>query len=214
MKHIFRTALPALCLGLASLLGACAQPQRPYAPLPELSIGVASFSQPTNVTDLMAGYIPDDQGMAGPETLMALNAQLRSSLGATPRSCVYLDPVPATLARSGGSARPGNALQHWVRVGKQAGVDVLIVPMLIDWHEREGGEAGVTKSAAVTTDMFLIDVREAGNLLQRSYYSEKQTGLTNNLLDLGTFIKRGGKWVTGGQLVQEAIDKAIREFGL
>jgi hypothetical protein len=207
-------ALPVLCL--ASLLGACSQAQRAYAPLPELTVGVACFSQPGSVTELMAGYIPDNQGIAGPETLAVLDTQLRSSLGATPRSYVYLDPVPSALARGGfRSSRPGNnALQYWTHIGKEAGVDLLIVPMLIDWHEREGGEAGVTKSAEVTTDMFLIDVRAAGNLLQRSYYSEKQTGLSNNLLDIGTFITRGGKWVTGEQLVQEAIDKAIVEFGL
>ena len=93
-------------------------------------------------------------------------------------------------------------------------MDLLIVPMVIDWHEREGSNAGVTTSAAITTDIFLIDTRGQGNLLQRSFYREKQTGLASNLLNITTFAKRGARWVTAEELAQEAMQKALQEFGL
>lgn len=217
MKNASRIILmltTLLCLGM---LGACSQPYKAHAPLPELSIGVASFSQPTHVLELMAGYIPEDQGLIKPDDLLRIDADLRTALGKTKRPYVYLDPVPETkMQKAGRSERPGHssALQFWVNVGKQAGVDLLIVPMVVDWHEREGSNAGVTTSAAVTVDFFLIDTRGEGNLLQRSFFSEKQASLSNNLMNIGTFVKRGGKWITAEQLTQEGIDKAIVEFGL
>ena len=217
MKTAFRTLLMlGTLLGLL-LLAACSQPHKAQTQLPELSIGVASFSQPTHDLELMAGYIPENQGIIPPDASMRIDTALRTALSETKRSYKYLDPIPLAQEQKGGrSERPGQstALSHWVSIGQKAGVDLLIVPMVIDWHERQGSGGGVTISAAVTIDMFLVDVRGKGNLLQRSFYSEKQTGLSNNLLELGTFVKRGGKWVTADQLTQEAIQKAIQEFGL
>ena len=204
-------------LGLG-LLTACASPiHKAQTPLPELSIGVASFFQPTSDLELMAGYIPDKQGKIDHSALLRLDTDFRTALAQTSRSYRYLDPIPLREEQKAGrSERPGrsSALAHWLHIGKKAGVDLLIVPMVIDWHEREGGDAGVTTSAAVTTDMFLIDTRGQGNLLQRSFYREKQIGLANNILNITTFVKRGGRWVTAEELAQEAMQKAIQEFGL
>ena len=218
MKNAFRTTLLLGTLLALGLLAACAsQPHRAQTPLPELSVGVASFSQPTNDLELMAGYIPDNQGIIGPDAVIKLDTDLRAELAKTPRVYKYLDPIPLQQEQKAGrSDRPGrsSALNYWVNVGKKAGVDLLIVPMVVDWHERQGSGAGVTISAAVTLDFFLIDVRGQGNLLQRSFYREKQTGLSNNFLEIGTFVKRGGKWVTAEELSLEAIQKAVQEFGL
>ena len=218
MKIIFRSVLAIAALICLSMLAACSQPQRGgQAPLPELSVGVASFYQPTSMVELMAGYIPDDQGPIDPESLLRIDADLRSALSKTSRSYKYLDPISFSEGREVGMNMRQNrrsALNFWAEIGKREGVDLLIVPTVVDWHERQGGEAGVTTSAAVTIDIFLIDCRADGNLLQRAFYNEKQTGLTSNLLNIGTFFKRGGKWVTAEQLTQEAIEKAIQEFGL
>ncbi len=218
MKIIFRSILAVAALMCLSLLAACSQPQRAQqAPLPELSVGVVPFFQPTSTIELMAGYIPDDQGHIDPESLLRIDTNLRTALDKTGRSYKYLDAVGYKEGKEVGMAMRQNrrsALSFWAEIGKREGVDLLIVPTVVDWHERQGGEAGVTTSAAVTIDIFLIDCRGEGNLLQRAYYSEKQTGLANNLLNIGTFFKRGAKWVTAEQLTQEAIEKAIQEFGL
>ena len=218
MKNAFRTTLLlGTLLGLGLLVSCASQPHKAQVPLPELSIGVASFLQPTNDLELMAGYIPDKQGMIDHSALMRLDTDFRTALSRTSRSYIYLDPIPPLQEQKvSRSERPdrSNALTYWTNIGQKAGVDLLIVPMVIDWHEREGSNVGVTTSAAVTTDIFLIDARGKGNLLQRSFYREKQVSLASNILDIGTFIKRGGRWVTAGELAQEAMQKAIQEFGL
>ena len=64
-------------------------------------------------------------------------------------------------------------------------------------------------------DFYLIDTREPGGaLVARSHFKEKQVGLSDNLMNFNTFIKRGAKWVTTEELAQEGMDKMIKEFGL
>jgi hypothetical protein len=217
MNNALRAMLLGTILGLGLLTACASEIHKAQTPLPELSIGVACFSQPTNDLELMAGYIPDNQGKIDAGGLLRLDDGFRAALDKTGRACTYLNPIPLLQEqRAVRSEQPGrsSALAYWVNIGKKAGVDLLIVPMVVDWHEREGSDAGVTISAAVTTDMFLIDARGQGNLLQRSFYREKQVSLSNNILDIATFLKRGGKWVTAEELAGEAMQKAIQEFGL
>ena len=79
--------------------------------------------------------------------------------------------------------------------------------------ERDGGEAGVVKPAAIVMDMFLINV-QSGTLLGRSHYDEIQAPLAANLLESGKFFSRGGKWVLATELAKEGMQKAVKELGL
>ena len=117
---------------------------------------------------------------------------------------------PSAPRTAGGNT----ALDHWTAVAKEHGLDLIIVPQILDWNERHGGAAGVTTSAAVNMDFFLIDAREEGQLINRSHYNEKQIGLSDNLMNFSMFVKRGAKWLTAQDLAMEAADKMIREFGL
>ena len=104
------------------------------------------------------------------------------------------------------------ALAHWAKIGKDMGVDLLIVPQILDWRERAGSSAGVTTSAAVNMDFYLIDVREPGGaLVSRSHFKEKQVGLSDNLMNFDTFLKRGAKWLTAQELAMEGMQKMIKE---
>lgn len=89
------------------------------------------------------------------------------------------------------------------------GVDLLIVPQILDWRERAGA-ARVTTSAAVNMDFYLIDVREPGALVSRSHFKEKQVGLSDNLMNFDTFLKRGAKWLTVQELAMEGMQKMIK----
>ena len=200
----------------SSLLGACGQ-QLVEIPevLPKVTIGVVGPIQPMGTTDLLAGYIPEDRGFATEENLIELRSLIIDTLRAqTKREYEFIpaaDGADPTITRMAGV---NSALEYWVAVGKQLGVEVLIIPYVLSWHPREGSSAGVTSSAELTIDFFLIDTKGEGALLGRSHYSEKQVGLASNLLTLNKFIKRGGKWVTTEELAKEAIEKMIKEFRL
>lgn len=211
----FFPALGGLLLIGTSLLTACQTktPQAAY-PLPELSIGVAPFSQPTQSVQLMAGFIPERQGLAPEEDLRVLDGAFMSKLNVTGRSFRELGDEVTRLALADDKQGRRSMLAAWVGHARAAGVDLLIVPQVIDWHERVGGAGGVMTPAAVTVSFFLVDARGEGALLQRSHFQEQQQALADNLLNLGSFVQRRGRWLTAGELVEEGMDRAIREFGL
>lgn len=193
----------------------CQQTPRPAADLPPLAIGVVAAIQPMGTTDLMAGFIPEGRTLASADALASFDTALADKLRAdTKRTYTFLPAGEGTDPTAPRTARGNTALDHWTEVAKEHGLDLLIVPQILDWNERQGGAAGVSTSAAVNMDFFLIDAREEGQLINRSHYNEKQVGLSDNLMDFGTFFKRGAKWLTAQELAMEAVDKMIREFGL
>lgn len=212
-----RTPLRSLFLALCGLmlLSACqSQVQTPPLPLPDLTVGVAPFTQPSQATELLAGFIPEAQTRVPAETLPELDDALAATLSATGRRYVFLprDAADGPLLQDAQGRR--SALATWVQRARAAGVDVLLVPQVLDWHERVGGTAGVITPAAVAIDYFLVDARDGGVLLQRSHYAVQQQSLASNLLGVKAFFQRKGQWVTAGQLAAESMDKAIKELGL
>lgn len=194
------------------MLAACQKSTPSAVPdLPNLKIGVVGAVQPKGTTDLLAGFIPEDRVLASDKAVTAFNENMMNRLRTQTRRIYQFIPSASGVdprARSG-------ALAHWTQVGKDMGVDLLIVPHILDWRERAGSAAGVTTSAAVNMDFYLIDVREKeGALVSRSHFKEKQMGLSDNLMNFETFIKRGAKWVTAQELSDEGIEKMIKEFGL
>jgi hypothetical protein len=43
-------------------------------------------------------------------------------------------------------------------------------------------------------------------------FEETQQPLSENVLDLPAFVKRGAKWVTAGELAREGVHKAVDRF--
>jgi hypothetical protein len=92
-------------------------------------------------------------------------------------------------------------------------VDILVVPQMLEYRERDGGAIGAAEPAHIVMDIFVLDVRNE-ILISRSRFDETQSPLTSNLLEADKFFKRGGKWVTARDLAEEGMDKAIKELGL
>ncbi|MBR4742179.1 MAG: hypothetical protein IK079_04700, partial [Desulfovibrio sp.] len=111
------------------------------------------------------------------------------------------------------NASQPQALEDWVLYGKNNKADLLLVPFVLDWHERAGSKVGVTQSAHVHLQFFLIKVN-TGQILQRSIYEEKQQALSENFLKINDFIRRKGSWVQATDLALEGMQKAIKDLGL
>ena len=210
--------LPALCL----LMIACACSRRPSSTAdvprvisPSYVISVAPFTQPINASQLITGHIPDNQGRIADEQLPSLDREFRSVLTTdSKRQYKFIDTIdlPKDLTRFHSSEQP-QALPLWVAYGKKQGAQLLLVPQILDWHERQGSTAGVTDPAHVRVEFFLINVA-SGYVMSRSVFEEKQEGLANNLMNVGTFFKRRGKWVTAEELTIDGMHKAVKDMGL
>lgn len=83
---------------------------------------------------------------------------------------------------------------------KQPYISVLIYR----FQERKGGNLAVDKPASVGFHMHLIE----GTIVGRTFvFDENQKALSQDILHIGKFFKRGGKWITADKLAEEGIDK-------
>lgn len=179
----------------------------------DIKVAVAPFSQPVTTSQLIMGSLPVPQGRVPADVLTQLDSLLRTDLATTKRLYTWLPEKGSSHAGSYHESETPQALPQWVAYGRQFGVDMLVVPQILNWHQREGSGAGVTSSAHVRAEFFLIDVNN-GRILRRSIFEEKQEGLANNVLGAGDFFKRGARWVLAEELTREAMAKAIKELGL
>ena len=212
-------AVAIVCVSLvSSLLIACAtKKDREAQPLlpADYKVSVAPFTQPIDPAQLIAGQIPEDQGKVPDDELAALNGDLRRILMTeTERSYIFIpgSKLPVGWNKPRSSAQPA-ALQRWVKYGRDLGATYLLVPQILNWNEREGSEAGVTSSAYIRMELFLINVKE-GMVRSRAIFEEKQVGLVDNLLSVGDFVKRKGKWLNARELASDGMRRAVRDLGL
>ncbi len=184
---------------------------------PRYSIAVMPFHQPTESCNLIMGQLPENQGCIPMDQLMLLDSDLRELLLSKnhSRDFSFETTLPAFLTTSTSfhtSAQP-QALPQWARLAKKTGKDFILVPQVIDWHEREGSKAGVTSAAAVTLELYLIHT-ETGTVAKHTFFEERQEGLTTNLLTIDDFVKRKGAWISGRELAHEGMVTMLKEMGL
>ena len=219
MKNRFLWILCAL-LSLLVLTGGCNRKPASTADVPrslshQYKIAVAPFTQPRDISQLIMGQLPQPQALAARDVLIAQDRQLRDVLyTTTKRSYDFLPrtrPLP-DLKRFHTSERP-QALPLWVEYARKTSADILFIPQVLTWRDRQGSAAGVTEPAHVRLEFFLLNIKE-GNIIGHSVYEVEQQGLTENLLNVGDFFKRQGKWVTAEELAREAMIKAVMDLNL
>ena len=219
MKNRFLWILCAL-LSLLVLTGGCNRKPASTADVPrslshQYKIAVAPFTQPRDISQLIMGQLPQPQALAARDVLVAQDRQLRDVLyTSTKRSYDFLPrtrPLP-DLKRLHTSERP-QALPLWVEYARKTSADILFIPQVLTWRDRQGSAAGVTEPAHVRLEFFLLNIKE-GNIIGHSVYEVEQQGLTENLLNVGDFFKRQGKWVTAEELAREAMIKAVKDLNL
>lgn len=207
----------ALLLAAGLLLPGCINRQAPRAAAKmDGVLAVAAFTQPRYDWELLAGYIPEDTPQVDAKVLAGLDERLQAGLAANKK--LYFLAAGLTrqcqeIATSKQQDSRTSALGYWLEVGACMNADAVLVPQLISLAERDGSEVSVRTPAAVILDLFLVDVKNKA-LLGRYHFDEAQLSLSENLLDAGKFVKRGGKWITASQLAGEGIEAGLKELGL
>ncbi len=77
------------------------------------------------------------------------------------------------------------------------------------YQERQGGNFAVQKPASIGFHLHLVDHTKIVKIFE---FDETQQPLSDNILKFGTFLRRGGKWVTVRRLAEEGIEKGIAYF--
>lgn len=217
-----RTSSNAFLLALAAamlLLCACQKRPSTTAATPtiipqEFRVGVAWFTQPTSTRELITGQLPEHQGKIPSGLLAELDAVFARALSQhSNRQYLTLQAPDYRVSMEYRETGSPQGLKTWLDIARRADMDLLIVPQVIDWNERDGGEVGTSRAASVKVEFSLIDTTR-NRLLKRSVFEERQVGLADNLLTVGKFFQRRGRWVNAEQLAAEGMVQAIREFGL
>jgi hypothetical protein len=104
-----------------------------------------------------------------------------------------------------------DVLQVLQKVGKDLEADGIVVGYVYRFKERRGYALSAEKPASVTFEIHLIRVGD-GAIVWRGIFDKTQASLTENLLQISTFIKEGGKWLTAKELAAEGMDEVLKDF--
>jgi len=105
----------------------------------------------------------------------------------------------------------GPALDEKVIIRKIANyfnVDAVFKGYIYLWRERKGGEYGIESPSHVSLELALFRA-EDGKMIWKGSYNKRQTSLSENLLDIWTFIRAGGKWVSAQRLAEIGLSKMV-----
>ena len=128
-----------------------------------------------------------------------------------------IELIPAGQARgvmSGLQAKSSNNLLQqdlWIETGRDLGADAVIVGHLFRFRERIGTQYSAEVPASVAFDIHLISVRD-GRLLWGGNFDETQQSLFEDLYQLGTFLQRGGRWITAQELAVSGLESIFATF--
>lgn len=97
------------------------------------------------------------------------------------------------------------------KVGEELGVDGIVAGYVCRYRERKGYEYGVERPASVAFDIHLLRIKD-GTFVWKGVFDKTQTSLMENVLDVVSFIKGRGKWLTAEQLAEEGVDNVVKTF--
>ena len=103
---------------------------------------------------------------------------------------------------------PSEILQ---KVGKRFGADAVLAGYIYRWREREGGDYAVRRPASVAFDLFLLRPVDRA-ILWRGRFDKTQRSLSENVLDLETFLEGGGRWMTAQDLAMLGLIKLVGDM--
>ncbi|SDB53869.1 hypothetical protein SAMN05660653_02683 [Desulfonatronum thiosulfatophilum] len=208
-----------ICLwSLILLLSACApRPAAPQLPV-EHTLAVAGFHQPLEGWQLLSTSRAEQARTLSPGLLDELDAMLMELLGEGEIRAVLGTEATKQcqeLVLSGVNTERGgiSGLRYWMDVGACTRADYLLVPQILEWREREGGEWGVTEPGRVVLELTLLNIPNQ-RIAQRFQYDERQRSLSEDLLQADRFFRRGGKWLPTKELVRDGLREGMREMGL
>jgi len=97
------------------------------------------------------------------------------------------------------------------RVARELNADAAITGFLYRCKEREGSDYAVNNPASVFFDLCLVSPDE-GAILWKGRFNKTQRSLSENILDIRTFFKGKGKWMTASDLAGMGLNDLISDI--
>jgi len=98
-----------------------------------------------------------------------------------------------------------------IRSGRESGADAVMYGYVYRFRERKGYGYGTDQAASVAFALHLISVRD-GSILWKGTFDKTQMSLMENVLQIFSFYKERGRWVTARELTEEGVAEIIKTF--
>jgi hypothetical protein len=95
-----------------------------------------------------------------------------------------------------------------IQVGKKLEADFIFIGYIFRLEERIGSSLGVERPASVSFDLHLFRLRDE-KMVWLGKFDETQRPLSENLLKIGSFIRRKGSWLTAAELASVGMDEML-----
>jgi len=97
------------------------------------------------------------------------------------------------------------------KVGSELHADVLAVGHVYRYRERVGYDYSAEHPASVTFEIHLISVKD-GSTLWRGIFDKTQKSLMEDVSQISSFFKGGGKWLTARELTKLGVAEVFKTF--
>jgi len=138
----------------------------------------------------------------------ALVAFLREK---TPYTVIPLWTVEGISPRNPSQDLRGADRRLLVEMGKSVHADAVLKGTIYRFQQRVGTGLSVETPASVAFAMELIRVADGRAIWNRAF-DETQQGLDQDLFKLGSFLSRGGKWLTAEDLATAGLQEMMASF--
>ena len=97
------------------------------------------------------------------------------------------------------------------KIGQAFSADAVLIGYLYRWQKREGTDFAVDRPASVAFDLYLIRPQD-GAILWKGGFDKTQKSLSENILDVGTFLKGQGRWMTAEKLAEIGLEDLLSKM--
>ena len=97
------------------------------------------------------------------------------------------------------------------KVGHELGADVLVVGYVYRYTERDGYNYSAEHPASVFFEIHLIKTID-GSIIWRGFFDKTQKSLMEDVFQISSFFKGGGKWMTARQLTEQGVNEIFKTF--
>jgi hypothetical protein len=98
-----------------------------------------------------------------------------------------------------------------MRVGQAIGVNHMLLGTVWRYRDKTGSGSASNHPASVAFDLYLVEVR-TGETLWMGNFDETQKALSENILDLNVFLRRGSKWLSANELGRYGVQEIVKQM--
>lgn len=197
-----------LCLCLLIPLSGCAvdhsSETKQAAELPQLSC-VAVL--PTMVPVSASKKLSVENRKALDDGAMYIDSQLQAGIGGKSTFKVLANNRVDALLNNPWGGR----IDQLQTIAKATGCGAVLETSISRYRQRVGNEMSAEVPAAAAFSMELIAV-ETGTVIWSTSYDETQQALFDNILSFSTAERRGFKWLSVQELIDDALKRRMAEF--